>query len=173
MLKIISLSAKKSVTCLALAVLLLLHTTYAQAQTSAFQALNSSDKVTNVYLSSFMLKMGKMQMKMQGNLDPFSMQLMDCTSTMNIYLAEEEPGMKLIRSTFKTLSSNKKEPVQLLMQAKDEESNVNLFVNPFHNSVTDRIYLVVETPKSIVAIVFRGKYTMKDIEQLVEQSNKK
>lgn len=126
------------------------------------------DAVTDIYLSSSMLKSGKFEFK---NSDLPSLEdIMGNTESIRILSSNNKQGLKRLQDAFSPICNGKSNLYKTFFSVKSDGAKINL-IGKMQRSAVDGLYLIVDDNQEIAVIIFDGSYTQQQIENMLAQAN--
>jgi len=142
--------------------LCLLCTSLGFAQNKVFDKYADMDNVTSVYISKAMFQMmpkiekiGVNLMNMQGKIE-----------SLQLVTTENKDRIAQMKKDFSQLITSQH---QELMRVKDGKSNVKFYADMKGDQIKEFIMLV-DAEDNYTAILLVGNFTLKDIQEIVEQN---
>ena len=131
------------------------------AQNKLFEKYADMDNVTSVYISKAMFQMmpaienvGVNLMNMKGKIE-----------SLQLVTTENKDRIAQMKKDFSQLITSQH---QELMRIKDGKSNVKFYSNMKGDQIKELIMLV-DAENNFTAILLVGNFTIKDIQEIVEQ----
>lgn len=130
-------------------------------------AISQCPSVTDIFLSSSMLKSSKLDFKDSGipSLDG----IFQNTESMRIFTAEDSEGLNLIRETFAPIYNTQGSPYEMIFSIKSNGAVVRL-IGKAHGDRSNELFLLVDDNDEAVAIIFQGNYSRKQINKMLSDS---
>jgi len=139
-----------------------------QAQSKFFDKLAANDNVTAVYISKALLDM--VPQLDTGADGPDLKQLANKLDQIEIYSCDDDAKtIAMMRSEIDAFSKNRN--LESFMRIKDKGQKVN-FYGVKENSFFKDLIMTVDKDNSTTVIRIEGKFTSKDIENVVKTVNK-
>lgn len=129
--------------------------------------ISKSASVTDIYLSSSMLKNTSLDFK--DSSIPSMDDLFHSTESIRIFTPEDPAGATLLRNTFAPICDLKNNNYETLFSIKSDGALVSL-VGKRHGDRSNELYLIVDDKDEVVAIIFQGNYSKKQIDRLLSET---
>ena len=144
-----------------LIILCLFCTSIGFAQNKLFDKYTDMDNVTSVYISKAMFQM----MPAIENVGVNLMNLKGKIESLQLVSTENKNMITQMKKEFSQLVTSKH---QELMRVKDGKSNVKFYTDMKGDQIKELIMLV-DTDDNFTAILLVGNFTIKDIQEIIEQ----
>jgi len=132
------------------------------AQNKLFDRYAEMDNVTSVYISKTMFRMMSNIEKVGVNM----MNLKGKIESLQLVTAEnKERTVQMKRDFTQLVSSNHEE----LMRVKDKDSNIRFYAD-MRGELIKELVMLIDGSNNYTAILLTGNFTIKDIQDFVEEN---
>jgi len=132
------------------------------AQNKLFDRYAEMDNVTSVYISKAMFRM-------MSNIDKVGVNMMNLKGkieSLQLLTAENKERTTQMKRDFSQLVSSNHEE---LMRVKDKDSNIRFYAD-MKGDLIKELIMLIDDNKSYTAILLTGNFTIKDIQDLMEEN---
>lgn len=143
---------------------------FAQNGVPDIDKLSEQNGITDVYLSSYMLKNSQLSLGQSDGHGPSMQALMQDIESIRIFTASEKSDIALMKEVFAPISKSAAKGYERLFSLKREENIMNL-IGRVKGDKVEGLYLLIDSSDEMVAIIFGGTFTRKQVEQMMSEAS--